>query len=209
MPALLHSIRHGCSNVLLSSDCRAFVADLGAARVLSTSLHGLTGFSVVYAGAPGVAAATAPAAAAVPAAASTAAAGAAPVDCCCCCCAVVLLRATHPSLDALTGGALMPPAVRLLKIHSVHFISLPLSFLAAPEQLMGQRCSLAADLYSFGIQLIELITQEQSGGRGEWRLPRAPEECPQVRKRVGEWVGGVAVWRCGLHKRERHAWAPG
>ena len=123
--------------------------------------------------------------------------------------AVVLLRATHPSLDALTGGALMPPAVRLLKIHSVHFLSLPLSFLAAPEQLMGQRCSLAADLYSFGILLIELITQEQSGGRGEWRLPRAPEECPQVRKRVGEWVGGVAVWRCGLHKRERHAWAPG
>ena len=56
---------------------------------------------------------------------------------------------------------------------------------------MGQRCTVAADLYSFGILLIELITQEQSKGRGGWRLPRAPEECPQVRERAG---GLHAVW---------------
>ena len=56
---------------------------------------------------------------------------------------------------------------------------------------MGQRCSLAADLYSFGILLIELITQEHIGGRGEWRLPRAPEECPQV----GGWGGLLSVRR--------------
>ena len=46
---------------------------------------------------------------------------------------------------------------------------------------MGQRCTLAADCYSFGVLLIELLTQDLSRGRGEWRLPRAPEECPQVR----------------------------
>ena len=61
---------------------------------------------------------------------------------------------------------------------------------------MGQRCTVAADLYSFGILLIELITQEQSGGRGEWRLPRAPEECPQVRKRVGGRVAPCGVVVC-------------
>ncbi|KAL4440185.1 hypothetical protein ABPG75_003186 [Micractinium tetrahymenae] len=49
---------------------------------------------------------------------------------------------------------------------------------AAPEQLLGQRCTLAADMYSFGILLIELLTQKHWDLRGQWRLPRAPEECP-------------------------------
>ena len=52
---------------------------------------------------------------------------------------------------------------------------------AAPEQLMGARCTLAADLHSFGVLLIELTTQQVVRHRGDWRLPRAPQECPQVR----------------------------
>ena len=48
---------------------------------------------------------------------------------------------------------------------------------------MGQRCTLAADMYSFGVLLIELTTQELVVKRSCWRLPRAPEECPQVRPR--------------------------
>jgi serine/threonine protein kinase len=52
---------------------------------------------------------------------------------------------------------------------------------AAPEQLAsGQRCSVAVDLFSFGVLLIELTTQQLAGKRGEWRLPRVPRDCPQV-----------------------------
>ena len=51
---------------------------------------------------------------------------------------------------------------------------------AAPEQLMGMRCTLAADVYSFGLVLVELTTQRNLYRRGEWQLPRAPEDCPQV-----------------------------
>lgn len=43
---------------------------------------------------------------------------------------------------------------------------------------MGQRCSLATDVYALGILLIELATNRVGGKRGEWRLPRAPEDCP-------------------------------
>lgn len=56
---------------------------------------------------------------------------------------------------------------------------------AAPEQLMGQRCGLAADVYSFGLLLVSLLTREVMRERGAWRLPRAPEECPQVRRHAG------------------------
>ncbi|KAL4437186.1 hypothetical protein ABPG75_004325 [Micractinium tetrahymenae] len=49
---------------------------------------------------------------------------------------------------------------------------------AAPEQLLAQRCSLAADVYSLGLVLAELTTGQVVKRRGEWRLPRAPEECP-------------------------------
>jgi hypothetical protein len=51
---------------------------------------------------------------------------------------------------------------------------------APPELLMGARCTLAADLYSFCVLLIELTTQQVVRHRGDWRLPRAPHECPQV-----------------------------
>ncbi|KAL4439180.1 hypothetical protein ABPG77_004082 [Micractinium sp. CCAP 211/92] len=50
---------------------------------------------------------------------------------------------------------------------------------AAPEQLMGQRCGLAADVYSFGLLLVSLLTRQLMRERGSWRLPRAPEECPR------------------------------
>ena len=66
---------------------------------------------------------------------------------------------------------------------------------AAPEQLLGQRCTLAADVYSFGILLIELLTQTHWDVRGQWRLPRAPEECPTVRPRRFAWV--CQATQCG------------
>ena len=46
---------------------------------------------------------------------------------------------------------------------------------------MGQRCTLAADLYSFGLLLVELTTQQLVTRRGKWRWPRVPHECPQAR----------------------------
>ncbi|KAL4422644.1 hypothetical protein ABPG75_008841 [Micractinium tetrahymenae] len=51
---------------------------------------------------------------------------------------------------------------------------------AAPEQLLGQRCTLAADLYAFGVLLIELTTQREGRSRLCWQLPRAPQDCPQA-----------------------------
>ena len=50
----------------------------------------------------------------------------------------------------------------------------------APEVLLGGRCSPAADVYSLGILLIELMTLAPVLRRGSWRLPSAPHECPQV-----------------------------
>jgi len=49
---------------------------------------------------------------------------------------------------------------------------------AAPEQLLGQRCTLAADMYSFGVLLVELTTQTLPKSRKKLQLPRAPEDCP-------------------------------
>ena len=51
---------------------------------------------------------------------------------------------------------------------------------AAPEAMLGERCSLAADIYSLGILLIELTTLEPVARRGGWRMPSAPHDCPQV-----------------------------
>ncbi|EFN50972.1 hypothetical protein CHLNCDRAFT_141610 [Chlorella variabilis] len=48
---------------------------------------------------------------------------------------------------------------------------------AAPEQVLGQRCTLTADIYSLGILLVELTTQQAVTRRGGWRLPLAPQEC--------------------------------
>ena len=49
---------------------------------------------------------------------------------------------------------------------------------AAPELLLGQRCTLAADMYSLGILLIELTTQTLGKTRCARRLPQPPDECP-------------------------------
>ena len=51
---------------------------------------------------------------------------------------------------------------------------------AAPEVLLGGRCSPAADVYSLGILLIEIVTLAPVLRRSSWRLPSAPHECPQV-----------------------------
>ncbi|KAI3427363.1 hypothetical protein D9Q98_010279 [Chlorella vulgaris] len=51
---------------------------------------------------------------------------------------------------------------------------------AAPEQVMGLRCTLAADVYSFGVLLVQLTTQHMGSKRGEWRLPHVPQECSQA-----------------------------
>jgi serine/threonine protein kinase len=50
---------------------------------------------------------------------------------------------------------------------------------AAPEQLLGERCSYPADMYSFGLLLIQLTTHAVAVKRGEWRLPLVPHECSQ------------------------------
>ena len=51
---------------------------------------------------------------------------------------------------------------------------------AAPEQVLGERCTSAADMYSYGVLLVELTTRQAVHRRGTWHLPHAPEECPQV-----------------------------
>ncbi|KAI7842434.1 hypothetical protein COHA_004073 [Chlorella ohadii] len=48
----------------------------------------------------------------------------------------------------------------------------------APEVLLGRKCTKAADLFSFGVVLWEIVTGE-APQRGSMRLPRVPEECPQ------------------------------
>jgi hypothetical protein len=45
---------------------------------------------------------------------------------------------------------------------------------------MGLRCTLAADVYSLGVLLVQLTTQHMGSKRGEWRLPHVPQECSQV-----------------------------
>lgn len=61
-----------------------------------------------------------------------------------------------------------------------HDLAFPSSRLAAPEQLLGLRCTLQADIYSFGVVLAVLNTGQAPLARGELRLP-TPEEAPQVR----------------------------
>ncbi|PSC76706.1 exostosin-like glycosyltransferase isoform B [Micractinium conductrix] len=51
---------------------------------------------------------------------------------------------------------------------------------AAPEQLMGLRCTLAVDVYGLGLLLVELTTRRLILRRGQFNLPRAPDDCPQA-----------------------------
>jgi serine/threonine protein kinase len=48
---------------------------------------------------------------------------------------------------------------------------------AAPELLLGQRCTEKVDIFSFGIVLWEIITGERAV-RGHMRPLHAPEDCP-------------------------------
>jgi hypothetical protein len=66
---------------------------------------------------------------------------------------------------------------------------------AAPEQVLGLRCTLATDVYSVGILLIELTTQVAVLKRGNWRLPNVPEECSEVS--LFSWEPGCVCrsWR--------------
>ncbi|KAK9804823.1 hypothetical protein WJX72_007321 [[Myrmecia] bisecta] len=48
---------------------------------------------------------------------------------------------------------------------------------AAPELLLNQRCSEKVDIYSFGVVLHEMLTQEEPK-RGNLRDVKVPEECP-------------------------------
>ena len=64
----------------------------------------------------------------------------------------------------------------LCLVHSEQAL-VPLCCCAAPEQVLGQRCTLTADIYSLGILLVELTTQQAVTRRGGWRLPLAPQEC--------------------------------
>jgi hypothetical protein len=45
-------------------------------------------------------------------------------------------------------------------------------------------------MYSFGVMLIELTTLHLGRKRGEWQLPLAPHNCPQVRGHRGLVLAG-------------------
>jgi len=50
---------------------------------------------------------------------------------------------------------------------------------AAPELLLGQRCTFKADIFSLGVTLWEICTHEVPV-RGQLRDINVPEECPQA-----------------------------
>lgn len=50
---------------------------------------------------------------------------------------------------------------------------------AAPELLLGDRCTEKVDMYSFGVVLWEIVTQELPI-RGALRDPVTMDECPEV-----------------------------
>lgn len=72
----------------------------------------------------------------------------------------------------------LPPQLELLCEDTARPSVRPALPPAAPEQLLAQRCSLAADVYSLGLVLAELTTGQVVKRRGEWRPPRPPDECP-------------------------------
>ena len=55
---------------------------------------------------------------------------------------------------------------------------------------MGEQCTVQSDMYSFGVMLIELTTLHLGRKRGEWQLPLAPHNCPQVRGHRGLVLAG-------------------
>ncbi|GAB4821542.1 hypothetical protein N2152v2_008588 [Parachlorella kessleri] len=49
---------------------------------------------------------------------------------------------------------------------------------AAPEQLLGLRCTAAADIFSLGLLMQAVVVGEAGQVRGLCRTPRVPEDCP-------------------------------
>ena len=77
----------------------------------------------------------------------------------------------------------MAASARTAKGHSLLY--------AAPEQLMGLRCTLASDIYSLGVVLLELTTGQLLRARGTMRLPQAPHDCPEVGSELYSFKLGV------------------
>ncbi len=75
------------------------------------------------------------------------------------------------------------PFTTLPPIHPSPTPSLPphpaLTRRAAPELLLGAESTTAADIYSFGVCLYEIVTGEMPV-RGQLRMPNVPVECPQA-----------------------------
>ena len=162
-PACLPACLPACSNVLLSRDLRASIADLGVAQALASSACTVVGFTRASA------CECMGGGSAQPRQQENRRQAATARGLCSCCAGNALPRLLGALSIGLTAAPLpMPPAP-------------PAPAAAAPEQLLGQRCTLAADLYSFGLLLIELTTQQLVTGRGKWRWPLVPQECPQAR----------------------------
>lgn len=129
-----------CSNVLLSGELRAYVADLGLAQLLEGRAHTLRGGSLVYAGG----------------------------------CAAHAGWSLECRYQLWCGLGLPYTGMHESSTEAARFPA------AAPEQLMYERCTVAVDMYSFAVLLSELTTRQLATKRGEWRLPRVPDECPQA-----------------------------
>ena len=93
------------------------------------------------------------------------------------CSNVLLSKSLRASLSDFETAQVVAASTCTVKGYSLLY--------AAPEQLMGQRCSLAADMYSFGVVMVELTTGQLLRTRGEKLLPQAPRDCPQVHRSRG------------------------
>ena len=90
-------------------------------------------------------------------------------------CGALSLQHLQPCMPVCSWASDMG-VLPLCLVHSEQAL-VPLCCCAAPEQVLGQRCTLTADIYSLGILLVELTTQQAVTRRGGWRLPLAPQEC--------------------------------
>ncbi|PRW56560.1 S-adenosyl-L-methionine-dependent methyltransferase domain-containing [Chlorella sorokiniana] len=83
---------------------------------------------------------------------------------------------------------------------------------AAPEQLLGRRCTLAADMYSFGLLLVELLTRRVIIRRGDWELPRPGIDCPQEVANLIDrclFIVAKAAMSCSGRPASRWSWLDG
>jgi serine/threonine protein kinase len=97
-------------------------------------------------------------------------------------------------------------AFRAAPAHTLPAPHCPARCRIAPEVLLGGReCSAAVDIYSFGVLLWEIVTGERPQ-RGSLRMPRVPQECPQVGGRAG---GGASCTRAVIAAAAVLALPPG